>query len=294
MEASPLHCTPSGSVRALIEHPEVDVVYYLTPQWFGSFPFQIACEAKKPIYCALPVTGFDLGSMAELIRSTKTPFMIEMARRFYPATLRLQELLATKLGRPRMILGHSRLFGFDRYGTPGPTTQTEPAPLAIDPGSYLLDWCRYLFQEEPNSVQAVSGNIMAKPGEDPDFLSFCLKFASGQVTQLSCARYHRNSWGEASRFLPQPGFQVYAERGLAWVEMPDRIHWSDPEGNHEERLPMEPSVGEVLNDHFHRMVTGEPSLAPDLDAALSVSKLLNKMLQSLQAGRAVGTGGADA
>ncbi len=72
--------------------------------------------------------------------------MPEFARRCYPATLRLKELLATTLGPPRLILGHSRLFGFDRYAIPGPTTQISPAPLLIDPGSYLIDWCAFLMQ----------------------------------------------------------------------------------------------------------------------------------------------------
>ena len=52
--------------------------------------------------------------------------MPEFARRCYPATLRLKELLATELGPPRLVLGHSRLYGFDRYAVPGPTTQIAP------------------------------------------------------------------------------------------------------------------------------------------------------------------------
>ncbi len=33
------------------------------------------------------------------------------------------------------------------------------------------------------------------------------------TAQISYGRYHRGPWGEASRFLPPPGFQVFAERG---------------------------------------------------------------------------------
>ena len=43
----------------------------------------------------------------------------EFARRFYPTSLRLRELLATRLGAPRLVIGLGRLFGFDRYGQPG-------------------------------------------------------------------------------------------------------------------------------------------------------------------------------
>ena len=56
--------------------------------------------------------------------------------------------------------------------------------------------------------------------------------------------------------------------------MPDRIQWTDAEGTHEERLPLEPTVGEVLNDQFHRLVRGDQSLAPTWDDALAVARLI--------------------
>ena len=69
------------------------------------------------------------------------------------------------------MLGQSRLFGFDRYDQPGPTTQLAPAPLAIDPGSYLLDWCRFLFGADPVAVQGLAAvalrgalDLIAKAG----------------------------------------------------------------------------------------------------------------------------------
>ena len=189
--------------------------------------------------------------------------MPEFARRFYPTTLRLRELLATRLGPPRLVIGQGRLFGFDRYGQPGPSTQIAPATLLVDPGSYLIDWCRFVFGSEPTAVQGWAGTVLpGAGGADPDFETILLEFEGGAVAQLSAGRYHRAAWGEASRFLPQPGIQVFAERGVAWLEMPDRIQWTDAEGPHDERLPLEPTVGELLNDHFHRLVRGEPSRWP--------------------------------
>src|SRR5262249_25481966 len=150
----------------------------------------------------------------------------------------------------RMILGQNRLFGFDRYGQPGPTTQIAPAPLMIDPGSYLLDWCSFLFQSQPVAVQGSSGVVLpsaCEPGTMSGFERFVAHSPHGAVAQIAFGRYHRPAWGDASRYLPQTGFQVYAERGAAWLELPDRIQWSDSSGTHDERLPLEPTVGEVLN-----------------------------------------------
>lgn len=276
-EASSLRCAAEDSLAKLIHRPDIEAIYLLTPQWFGLHPIRLACEARKSIYSALPPVCHpdSLERLTPMIRDSGIVFMPELARRFYPATLRLKELLSTHLGQPRVILGHTRLFGFDRYSTPGPSTQLSPVPLAIDPGSYLLDWCRHVFGEIPGQVQKVESMI----GEEnnPDFVGTTLQFPGGGLAQLSIGRYHRCRWGEATRFLPQPGFQVFAERGAAWVEMPDRISWSDANGTHDERLPMEPTVGDVLNEHFFRRLRGQSSLAPTLDDSLTVIHMYQKI-----------------
>jgi predicted dehydrogenase len=302
IEAGQLGCAAVEGLTALVGRPDVDVIHLLAPQWFGLHPIGLACDARKPVYCALPLAAAadDLEPLARRVEESGIAFMPEFARRFYPATLRLRELLATSLGKPRLVLGHSRLFGFDRYGSPGPTTQMTPAPLMIDPGSYLLDWCCFLFQSEPLALQGFEGTVLpglaesgaapvTGPGPGPgcDFESFTAEFAGGGVAQISFGRYHRNAWGDATRFLPPAGFQVYAERGAAWIELPDRIQWTDAAGTHEERLPLEPTVGDVLNDQFHRLVRGDHSLAPTIRDALAVARRIADIRRSQREGRRV-------
>ncbi len=296
IEAGHLSCAAVEGLASLVHRSDVDVVHVLTPQWFGLHALELACEAGKPVYCALPLAGTveELETLAAKVESRGLTFMPEFARRFYPATLRLRELVATTLGRPRLILGHSRLYGYDRYGIPGPTTQNSPAPLMIDPGSYLLDWCSFLFQSDPISLHGCEASILPgaaeterAQGAEPDFEGFSAEFGGGGMAQISFGRYHRASWGDATRFLPPPGFQVYAERGAAWVELPDRIQWSDPSGTHEERLPLEPTVGDVLNDQFHRLVRGEHSLAPTIRDALAVARRVAAIRRSQREGRTI-------
>lgn len=289
IEAGQLGCTAVEGLTALVERNDVDAVYLVTPQWFGLHPIEIACACRKPVYCALPVASEPerLEALVPLIKASGIAFMPEFARRFYPATLRLKELLATTLGRPRLILGNNRLFGFDRYAQPGPATQIAPAPLMIDPGSYLLDWCSFVFQAPPRGIQGVGSTVLPGSADGSDFESFVADFEGGALAQMSFGRYYRNPWGDANRFLPQPGFQVYAERGAAWLEMPERIQWSDAEGTHEERLPLEPTVGEVLNDQFLRLVRGEKTLAPTLDDALAAARAIPRLRQSQQQERRI-------
>ncbi|WP_165066008.1 Gfo/Idh/MocA family protein [Paludisphaera rhizosphaerae] len=291
IEAGQLGCTACEGLAGMIARPDVDVIYLLSPQWFGLHPAFLACEAGKPVYCALPLSGdlSELERLAERVEATGVPFMTEFARRCYPATLRLRELLATTLGAPRLVVGWSRLYSFDRYAQPGPLVQVVPLPLAIDPGSYLLDWCSFVFGGTPQSlVSSRSVVLPAQSGKEADFESFTAVFPGGATAQVSYGRYHRGEWGEASRFLPPAGFQVFAEHGAAWLEMPDRIQWWDAEGPHEERLPLEPSVGDALNEQFHRLVHGAPSLAPTIQDALDVARLVRDLEQSRAEGRVVG------
>jgi predicted dehydrogenase len=290
IEANHLGCQALDGLTELIERPDVDAIYLLTPQWFGLHPIELACRAGKAIYCALPLSGdeAELQRLDALVRASGVPFMPEFARRFYPTTIRLRELLATRLGSPKLVVGQGRLFGFDRYGQPGPSTQIAPASLLVDPGSYLLDWCRFIFQSEPTTVQGWSGTILPQnESPDADYVTYLLEFGGGGVAQVSAGKYHRAPWGDASRFLPQPGIQVYAERGVAWLEMPDRIQWTDSEGTHEEKLPLEPTVGELLNDHFYKVVQGNQSLGPTWDDTIAVARLITSIRRSGEEGRRI-------
>ena len=282
LEAAQLQCAACEGLSALVERPDVDVIYLLSRQWFGVHPIRLACQSGKPVYCALPLADEldELEELARLVEQSGIVFMPEFARRCYPATLRLKELLATQLGPPRLVVGHSRLYGFDRYAVPGPATQIAPAPLLIDPGSFLLDWSVFVFQSLPVKLHGFRCQVLPFPeagSNDSDYESFVATFGQGAMAHMSYSRFQRASWGEASRFLPTPGFQVFAECGAAWLEMPEKIQWSDARGMNEERLPLEPTVGDVLNDQFHRLVRGVHSLAPTIHEALEIARLINHL-----------------
>ena len=280
MEAEQLGCSACHGLAALVERPDVDVIYLLSPQWFGLHPAHLACDAGKAGLLRAAAGGQPGGAGGA--DATRRPgrhcLHAGIRAAMLPATLRLKELLATSLGPPRLILGHTRLFGFDRYALPGPATQIAPAPLLIDPGSYLLDWCAFLFQSLPVSLGGARSVVFPAEARRPSLISRASSrlFAGGAMAQIAYGRYHRAHWGEASRFLPASGFQVYAERGAAWLEMPERIQWWDQSGTHDERLPLEPTVGDVLNDQFHRLVRKGQSLAPTIHDALDIARLVHR------------------
>lgn len=222
LEAKNLNCAACLGLVELMERPDVDLIYLLTPQWFGLHAAELAALKGKPIYCGLPIasdpSGFE--ALATIVKDRKVPFMLELARRFYPVTLRLRELLATTLGEPKLVLGQSRLFGFDRYGQPGPTTQNAPVSLLVDPGSYLVDWCRFVFQSDPVRLQGFGALGLPSQGQNPsptppgDFASLHLEFPMGKTAQIEVTRYDAKSWGDATRFLPCRAFK--STQRTAW------------------------------------------------------------------------------
>ena len=82
----------------------------LSLQWFGALPILAACDAGKAVYCA---AGMELDlEEAELVKQrveeAGIAFMAEFPRRHAPATLRLKELIATRLGEPGLLFCHQR------------------------------------------------------------------------------------------------------------------------------------------------------------------------------------------
>jgi predicted dehydrogenase len=281
IEATSLGAHAATGVLALVERPDVQAVFLLSPQWFGLHALEVAAASGKPIYCALPL-GSEPATIDRLdaaLGSSTSVFMPEFARRFYPASIRLRELLATALGPPRLLVGQVRLSGFDRYGLPGPSTQIAPAPLLLDPGSYVVDWSRWLFGAEPISVHGRGGVTMPGAGaSEHDVEAICLEFPDGRMAQWNVSRYHRVAWGDAAKFLPPPGVQVFAERGAAWVEMPDRVVWADAGGTHDERLPAEPTIGEALGAQFYRAVVNGARAGPVWSDAVTAARLVLRLI----------------
>ncbi len=288
VEAARLRCVASVGLAQLVERPDVHAVYLLDPQWFGLHPALLARRLGKPVYCAPPLAA-DPPALAELAadRSESPPFTPELARRLYPSTLRLRELLATTLGPVRSIEGFSRVADFDRNAEPGPATQLAHLPLTIDPGASLLDWCRWVIGAEPVALTAESGTAESvdAPAAGRDSAGFLAEFPGGATARIS---YRRPVRDESAQLSIRPGFRVIAEEGSAFVEPPDRVHWIDAAGlSHDEHLTAGPGLGEALNDQFLRHLQGEPSLAPTLADALAVARLARALEQGRREGRRV-------
>ena len=216
-------------------------------------------------------------------------FMAEFPRRYAPATLRLRELIATRLGAPKLLFCHQRSVA----DTPGAQPCCRwPRPSGVRHLVELVDWCRYVVDHEATWVSGVMHPSNCPPGEE-DYQMMSLDFSggdgpgSGTVAQISCGRYIPSPWQEAITYRPLAALQVSCERGIAFVDLPSTLVWFDEAGRHQESLESERPVGEQLLTQFHRAVTSLVQRTADLEDAYRALFIVEQVRRSQQEGRRV-------
>jgi predicted dehydrogenase len=272
--------------RALAARSDVDAVLVLSSRWFGSLPLLAACEYGKSIYCAaaLEIDAEKAHAMKCRVEDSGVAFMAEFPRRHAPATLRLKELIATRLGPPRLMFCHSRKLVAGANGaTVGDRSSSELREMLE-----VVDWCRYVVGHEPSSVFGVR-QAASVGGDANDYEMMSLDFSlpnqpgSGPLTQISCGRYLPPGWSEAINFRAPSALQITCERGIAFVDLPSTLVWFDEAGRHLESLESERPVGEQLLTQFHRAVTSlvrQTSNLEDAYRALSIVLTARKCWRS--------------
>jgi predicted dehydrogenase len=270
--------------RALTARDDIDAVLLLSPQWFGPLPIYAACDAGKAIYCAAAIELKDdeAAVLRDRVREAGVAFMAEFPCRLSPATLRLKELIATRLGTPRLLFCNRRR-----------TTEAASeagARCELDMVE-LIDWCRYVVDAEPYSLVAVSHN----PQGDgcADYFSLSLDFADsptngkGAMAMIACGEYVPKSCEESISYRRPADLKVVCDRGLAFVDLPDTVAWFDSAGQHLEKLDHERPVGEQLLMHFHRAVESLVLKTASLEDAHRALAIASKARQSCTLGQRV-------
>ena len=244
--------------RVLAARADIDAVLMLSPQWYGPLPIYAACDHGKAIYCAgtLNIQPEEVRKIQLRVDQAGIAFMCESPRRHAPATLRLKELIATRLGQPHLLFCHQRLSvrneNHERDGF--------PAESATQSLLELVDWCRYVVGREPRSVMG-SRHTQTPDDQNSDYEMMSVDFSDpsqagcGAMAQISCGHYIPEAWQEAITFRPPSALQVCCEHGIAFVDLPSTVVWFDQAGRHMESLENERPVGEQLLSQFYRSVT---------------------------------------
>jgi predicted dehydrogenase len=288
--AKELGTTPVDGFRALASRDDIDAILFLADQWFGPAPLLAACDHGKAVYSAisLPVDPAEAQELRRRVEDSGIAFMVELPRRHAPATVRLKELIATRLGPPRMLFCHRRVPGNTTGGPPANRSRDSEARDLVE----LVDWCRYVAGTEPTSVIGVRHAEVPGAVVD-DYRMMSLDFSptarigDGAIAQISCGYYMPRVWEEAVTFRPPPALQVVCEHGIAFIDLPATLVWFDTAGRHQESLESERPVGERMLGQFHRLVTSLVRHMSGLDDALRAMRIVRAADESQTSGHRV-------
>lgn len=278
--------------REMLSQADIDAVLMLGSDWYGTAPLHAACDYGKAVYCGSeidfePSQAIRLG---EAVDQAGIAFMAEFPRRYAPASLRLKELIATRLGQPEMLFCHRRL---NQPGE-GERSQRTKAGRLTRELMELIDWCTFIVGRRPIYVQSIAhpaAHPRTDDGNDYQMLSLtfpgCDADAPHIVAQVSCGSYIRDSWQEAVAYRPPASVQVCCQNGLAFVDLPSGITWFDDAGRHQESLDSEVGVGQQLLAQFHRAVTSLLRKMGDLEDVTHSLRVLEAAKASIAQQRSV-------
>lgn len=233
---------------------DVDAVLFLESGWYGTAPILAACDYGKAIYFGrqVDVTLEEVSALRPLVDKSGVAFMAEFPRRYAPASLRLKELIVTRLGKPKLLFCHRRLEDTAvKRGERSVAAQHDRELIE------LIDWCSYIVGNRVRSVQGVRQSTDERLGYES--LSLDLSGEDEQdgttIAQISCGSYIKTAWSEAITVRSPASLQVCCERGMAYIDLPNSLVWYDEAGGHRESLDAELAVGQQLLAQFHRATT---------------------------------------
>lgn len=247
-----------GGVSSLVNRADVQALLLLDAGWQGAAALRLVSHCRKPILLAARVDA----SQSELKQwhhqavSHGVTAMPAFPHRCTPASNRLQELMATQLGRPLRI--EVAISPASMQAVPFATEsdfggQTPPPP---DPLLEWTDWCHYLFRAVPQQVTRRSDG----QGWHFDFPPLSSSPLDNRVAVLSLC--------PEPPIIDRPTIddvRVHCERGEARLLGSTTIEWSADGNQQSEELTAERTETEVLLDHFCRRAVGGLIPVPSLE-----------------------------
>ena len=221
-----------GDYRAMVEDPDVDVVYVASPHALHREHVELAFQAGKPVLCekAFTLTAADAADLVALSREKNLFLMEAMWMRCNPLVRRLQQLVAGgTLGEVRQVRADLG-FVVDKPPTDRTLDPALGGGALLDMGIYALTFA-HLFLGEPAQVAATAA--LSPAGADLN-LALSLGYGNGAVASLTSTM---TAWSPRTA-------SVATDRGR--IDLPAPFHhpttvtWTPQDADPDLGLPSEP------------------------------------------------------
>jgi predicted dehydrogenase len=256
---------PVTSPWVLAQRKDLHAWLILDPGWLDTYPADLAVQTGRPTLFA---NSFSSGfpKLERLFRhslESGETLMPEFPERFTAATIRLRELMATRLGPVRRI----------EIAVPaaGPGTleswlkQSQPECIAV------LDWCAYVVGHS-----VVSARIRPSPEGDQLHLNFAIRDDSHPEVPHAVINLFPAT---PDSFLRRT---IHCQQGSATICSPTQIEWMIDDKRTNESLDHERSPQSIILDQFCRRALGGLLPVPTLKEALQAIAAAQLALAELQ------------
>ncbi len=288
--ARDFNAVPLDGFRAMINRDDIEAVLVLAPDWVGPLPILAACERGKAVYSsvALDIAPDQVADIRKRVQQSGVAFMAELPRRHAPATIRLKELMATRLGQATQLFCHERMIIEEQTSH---LRRGDYCPLTWRSLMELVDWCCYLVGRDPAAVTStihqptVNGQASYYQTANLHFADFESNLSAN--AQLSVGYYIPRAWQEALSFRRPASIQICCENGVAFIDLPSKLIWFDEAGQHTESLDSDRPVGEQMLVNFYRAVTRLVRDPVDLADAYRALQVVTSAHESATTGKQI-------
>lgn len=247
-------CSVSSSLTGLFERSGIDAVAVLDTGWQDWYALELAVRHRKPVLVTGPWAG-DLSVLEPVHLAAREAGVLIMAafpRRHSPATNRLRELMATKLGPATTVF----------VETPWPPGQ---------PDHRLIEWIDW------------SSSVLGRPAIELERRSSPTESNSKQlVLRFPAAQLRADiTLSPADQPAESEHVRVECQNGVARILHEREIEWTIGDKTIHESLPLERSGTEIILDQFCRRVVGGLVPVADLGDLLRSAKLA-EVLSTMQ------------
>jgi hypothetical protein len=225
----------------------------------------------------------------------------ELRLRYFPATLRLQELKATSLGAIVGMVIHAHassltstvaggLFwlpsaGWGARSSARVAANTGSPDAGRMPLSHLLDWCTSLIQRRPVALEPLS---ISPPATAAGVrIVFEERQHSVRAPQVEIVWCEASKTAEGTEPPAAPFCEITCEKGSAVMVSRDELHWTSAERSGHEKLASDRTAWEVMLDLFVRRVSGGLIPTPDFGDLRRAQALAGAVENVCQTGTAL-------